>query len=84
MKIEFNINNYVEFELTEYGAKILNDRNVEYAEAFPNVEVFQNKPIHTEGEKIKMQLWSMMDTFGKWTSLGSHTFCKNGVIVLKT
>lgn len=51
--IEFNINNYVEFELTEYGANILNDRNVEYAEAFPNVEVFQNKPIHTEGEKLR-------------------------------
>ena len=82
-KIEFNINNYVEFELTEYGAKILNDRDKAYAEAHPHVKIFQNKSAHSEGEQMKMQLWNVMETFGEWTSLGSHTFCKNATIVLE-
>lgn len=83
MKIEFNINNYVEFELTAYGARILNERNQDYAEAYPNVEVFQNKPLHSEGEEMKMQLWKVMEKFGEFTTIGLDTFCKNATIVLE-
>lgn len=83
MKIEFNINNYVEFELTEYGAKILNDRNQAYAEAHPHLEIFQNKPTHFEGQQMKMQLWDVISTFGEYTVLGLETFCKNATITLE-
>lgn len=83
MKIEFNINNYVEFELTEYGAKILNNRNKAYAEAHPHLDFFQNKPAYIEGQQMKMQLWSVMQDFGEHTSLGLETFCKNDTIILE-
>ena len=83
MQIEFNINNYVEFELTEYGAKILNDRDEWYEQAYPHLEVFQNKPLKVEGQLVKMQLWDVISTFGEHTSLGLETFCKNATIVLE-
>ena len=83
MKVEFDINNYVEFELTEYGAKILNDSVAAYAEAHPHLEVFQNKPLKVEGQLMKMQLWDVISTFGEWTDLGSLTFCKNATISLE-
>lgn len=82
-KIEFNINNYVEFELTEYGAKILNDRDEWYEQAYPDVEVFQNKLLKVKGQLMKMQLWDVISTFGEYTSLGLETFCKNSTITLE-
>lgn len=82
MKVEFSINNYVEFELTEYGAKILNDRDEFYATEYPEVLSFQNKPKHVEGQTKKMQLWDVIGTFGEFTSLGCEVFCKNATIVL--
>lgn len=83
MKIEFNINNYVEFELTEYGAKILNERDEAYATSYPLVQAFKNKPLYIEGQQMKMQLWNVISTFGEHTSLGLQTFCKNATIVLE-
>ena len=53
-KIEFNINNYVEFELTEYGAKILNDKRQKYIDAYPTVELFKETQIVKEGDLHKM------------------------------
>ena len=82
-KIEFNINNYVEFELTEYGAKILNDLDELYASEYLHVKSFQNKPLKVEGEKKRMQLWDVISTFGEHTSLGLETFCKNATITLE-
>lgn len=82
-KIEFNINNYVEFELTEYGAKILNDRDEWYEQAYPDVEVFQNKPLKVKGQLMKMQLWDVISTSGEYTVLGLETFCKNATITLE-
>lgn len=80
--LEFNINNYVEFELTAFGAKVLNERYDCYAKAHPNVKIFQNKPKHVEGETMKMQLWHVADTFGEYTGLGMETFCKDATIRL--
>lgn len=80
--LEFNINNYVEFELTSSGAKILNDRNEWYEQAYPNVKAFQNKPKHVEGQAMKMQLWEVLETFGEYTTLGMETFCKEATIRL--
>lgn len=82
-KIEFNINNYVEFELTEYGAKILNDKRKKYIDAYPNVELFKETKIVKEGDLHKMQMHGMISTFGEHTSLGLETFCKNATIVLE-
>ena len=82
-KIEFNINNYVEFELTEYGAKILNDKRQKYIDAYPTVELFKETKIVKEGDLHKMQMHGMISTFGEFTSLGLETFCKNATIVLE-
>lgn len=82
-KIEFNINNYVEFELTEYGAKILNDRDEFYATEYPEVLSFQNKPKHIEGQTMRMQLWDVISIFGEYTVRGLEAFCKNATIVLE-
>ena len=83
MQIDFNINNYVEFELTEYGAKILNDRDEWYEQAYPDVEVFQNKLLKVKGQLMKMQLWDVISIFGEYTSLGLETFCKNATITFE-
>ena len=82
-KIELNINEHVEFELTEYGAKILNDKNNWYAYNYPGVKAFQGKPEHKPGEMMKMQLWDVMNKFGEHTSLGLETFCKNATITFE-
>lgn len=82
-KIEFNINNYVEFELTEYGAKILNAKRQKYIDACPDVELFKETKIVEEGDMHRMQMWGMISTFGEFTSLGLETFCKNATIVLE-
>lgn len=83
MKIEFNINNYVEFELTEYGAKILNDMRQKYIDAYPNIELFRETKIVKAGDLHRMQMYGVISTFGEHTSLGLQTFCKNATIVLE-
>lgn len=80
MKTEFNINNHVEFELTGYGAQILNDNSLRLALKYPNVTAFHDYKRHKEGDVIKMQLWKVMEEFGEHTSLGLETFCKNATI----
>ena len=79
-KIELNINEHVEFELTEYGAKILNGNNLRLALTYPGVIAFQDYKKYKEGDVIKMQLWKVMEEFGEHTSLGLGTFCKNATI----
>ena len=83
MKIEININEVVEFELTSYGAKILNDKNEWYRTKYPQVESFQEKEDYVEGQLLKRQLWTVMQDFGKHTSLGLETFCKNAIIAFE-
>ena len=82
-KIDFNINNYVEFTLTEYGAKILNSRDEWYATNYPDVEVFQNKPYKQEGQIIRMQLWEVISRFGEFAGPGLETFCEDATITLE-
>ena len=83
MKIEININEVVEFELTAYGAKILNDKNEWYRTKYPQVESFQEKEYYVEGQLLKRQLWTVMQDFGEHTSLGLETFCKNAIIAFE-
>ena len=82
-KIELNINEHVEFELTEYGAKILNDRRQKYIDAYPNIELFRETKIVKAGGLHRTQMHGMISTFGEHTSLGLETFCKNVTIVLE-
>lgn len=84
MKIEFNINSYVEFELTEYGAKILNDKRQKYIDAYPNIELFRETKIVKAGDLHRMQMHGMISTFGENFHLGLQTFCKNATITLDT
>lgn len=82
-RVNFNINNYVEFELTEYGAKILNDKRQKYIDAYPDVECFKETKIVRAGDLHKMQMHGMISAFGEYTSLGLETFCKNATITLE-
>ena len=83
MKIEININEVVEFEITAYGAKILNDKNEWYRTKYPQVTIFQEKEYYAEGQLLKRQLWTVMQDFGEHTSLGLETFCKNATITFE-
>ena len=83
MKIEININEVVEFELTAYGAKILNDKNEWYRTKYPQVKSLQEKEYYVEGQHLKRQLWSVMQDFGEYTKLGLETFCKNATITFE-
>ena len=83
MKIEININEVVEFELTAYGAKILNDKNEWYRTKYPQIKSFRDKEYSVEGQLLKRQLWTVMQDFGEHTSLGLETFCKNATITFE-
>lgn len=83
MKIEININEVVEFELTAYGARLLNDKNEWYRTKYPQLKSFLEKEYYLEGQLLKRQLWSVMQDFGQHTSLGLETFCKNATITFE-
>lgn len=83
MQIEFNINNYVVFELTEYGAKVLNDKRQKYIDAYPSVGLFKETKVVKAGDLQKMQMHGMISTFGEHVYLGLEPFCKNATIVLE-
>ena len=76
--LKFNINNYVEFELTEYGAKVLQHREDTVSMRFLKRE----KKQYIEGQTMKMPMWEMIGTFGEHTGLGMKTFCKEVTIRL--
>ncbi len=78
-KIEFNINNYVEFELTEAGV----ERLYELDEKFNGYKWFTPKE-YVVGQKMRMQLWSVMEKFGSVSGAGHLTFCKDCVITFDT
>lgn len=78
MKIEFNINNYVEFELTETGVKAMYEEDDNYR----GYTWFVHKDYH-EGQKVRMPMWKMISLFGNCTNIGYETFCKNAIIVLE-
>ena len=83
MKIEININEVVEFELTAYGAKILNDKNEWYRTKYPQLRSLQEKEYYLEGQLLKRQLWTVMQDFGQHTSLQELSFCKNATITFE-
>ena len=72
--MKFNINNYVSFTLTAFGAKVWNARYDHVKAALPKFELPEPK---YEGDVVKEQLWSVIQTFGETTFLGGEVFCKN-------
>lgn len=77
-KVEFNINNYVEFELTEAGVEAM------YAadEPYRGYKWFVEKEYFV-GQVVRMQMWGMISKFGERTKLGKQTFCNNAIITLE-
>lgn len=77
-KVEFNINNYVEFELTEAGVEAM------YAadEPYRGYKWFVEKEYFV-GQFIKMPVWKMISTFGECTQIGKQTFCNSATITIE-
>ena len=69
-------------EEDKYGAKILNDKNEWCRTKYHQLRSLQEKEDFVEGQLLKMQLWTVMQDFGEYTSLGLETFCKNATISL--
>lgn len=79
-KKSFNINDYVEFILTERGANILNTFYEPYREYSSDLRA---RTIYKEGDTYRDQLWGVMQIFGgDSTVLGMEAFCKEATIHL--
>jgi hypothetical protein len=72
---EMNLNDSVEFELTEFGAKVWNHR---YASL--NLPRDLRPASKRAGDRVREQLWSVMQTFGPHIGLGKEIpFARNVV-----
>lgn len=68
-----NINESVTIKLNENGMKILRDEHAELKSAFPSLHDFIEIEADEDGlYPKKMQLWSVMQTFGPHISLGAN------------
>lgn len=88
--LEFNINNYVEFVLTQRGADQLNQHHTDLNELLYNrtrlskyKDRLENPITYQEGDTYRNQFWCVMQIFGgDNTKLGLKTFCKDATIRL--
>lgn len=77
-KIPFNINNYIEFTLSERGAHILNEHNRYMSNRFPN---HSRKIDYMQGDTYRDQFWSVMHIFAdEGMQLGYEVFCEDCII----
>lgn len=83
MKTSININDIVEFELTEYGAEILNEKIKQLKANYPQVKSFRGMEDFWPGQVVRKQLWSVIEDFGNYTSLGLDSFCRGGTMVFE-
>jgi hypothetical protein len=65
MKFEININDMAEVVLSEYGADVYN----KFYEQFK----FHRPAKKIEGDVLREQLWSLMQTFGPAISIGQQS-----------
>lgn len=78
-KFEFNINNYVEFTLSERGAEVVNKYEKSLNTRLPNI--YSQEGVYKAGDACRMQLWSVMKIFGGSSiGLGQTVFCKDCII----
>lgn len=66
MNIQFNMNENVEVTLTKFGAKVINDDRAEIRKLVPEYA----PKAYSEGDVLKDQLWSVMQTFGPHIHMG--------------
>lgn len=69
---KFNINNYVSVTLTEYGAKIYNSQWDGLS--IPKEYIPEQKKA---GDTLKIQMWCLLETFGKHISIGFNSPFEN-------
>lgn len=68
-----NINESVTIKLNETGMEILRDEHADLKSAFPSLHDFVEIEADEDGlYPKKMQLWSVMRTFGPYISLGTN------------
>lgn len=78
-KIEFNLNDMVEFTLTQEGADTINAHRENLLIELGRLDELNKKKYHA-GETIQLQLWVMAGMFD--FDIMKPTFCKDNMIYL--
>ena len=60
----FNINNYVEIKLTQYGKDILKEKEDKIFTEYPSLKEYLYKYKVNNRGYLKLQLWEVMNIFG--------------------
>jgi hypothetical protein len=76
VKLELNLNDYVEVALTDAGASIYNQYYAEMKAYKPENVV--------EGHVLKEPLWELFHVFGPFVGIGMDSPFKNCAITLKS
>lgn len=66
----FNINNYVEIKLTQYGKDILKEKEDKIFTEYPSLKEYLYKYKVNNRGYIKLQLWEVMNLFGSYLGNG--------------
>lgn len=76
---KFNINSSVEVILTEFGAKVLNEKwyNMRMSIDEGLRALFNNIPTYKAGDRYSSQLWQLMQDFGDAMYNGGEVPFKN-------
>ena len=66
----FNINNYVEIKLTQYGKDILKEKEDKIFTEYPSLKEYLYKYKVNNTGYLKLQLWEVMNIFGDHLGYG--------------
>ena len=69
----FNINNYVEIKLTQYGKDILKEKEDKIFTEYPSLKEYLYKYKVNNRGYLKLQLWEVMSIFGDYLGNGCDT-----------
>ena len=69
----FNINNYVEIKLTQYGKDILKEKEDKIFTEYPSLKEYLYKYKVNNRGYLKLQLWEVMNIFGDHLGNGCDT-----------
>ena len=84
-EVQFNINEYCSFTLTQTGAEILNKHNSESNARFEQLGIdLRLKTNYKADDMFKDQLWSIMRLFGGDCDLGKEAPFKYCLFTLHT
>ena len=62
----FNINNYIEIKLTQYGKDILKEKEDKIFTEYPSLKEYLYKYKVNNRGYLKLQLWEVMNIFGSY------------------